>query len=98
MQVQIQVLLAAQGAEAEAAIPRPNTGASIEVAKPQVFNRSSGRGFRVCNSMQTILKNENEGRYGRRTDIVNFVICVGRISRHLEIKYVRESRNIKFGI
>jgi len=48
--------------------------------------------------MQAILKNEDEGRYSRRTDTVNFVICVGRISRHLEIKYIGESRNIKFGI
>jgi len=90
--------LATQGAKAEAVIPRLNTGASIEVAKPQVFNGSSEKGFRVCNSIQAILKNENEERYGRRIDIVNFVICIERISRHLEIKYVGESRNIKFGI
>ena len=63
-----------------------------------MFNGSSEKDFMVCNSMQAILKNENKRRYGRRTDIVNFVICVEKISRHLEIKYVGESRNIKFGI
>ena len=68
------------------------------MAKLQVFNGSSEKDFRVCNSMQAILKNEDKRRYGRRTDTVNFVICIRRISRHLEIKYVGESRNTKFGI
>ena len=34
--------------------------------------------------MQTICKNEDEGKYSRRTGVVGIVICTGRVSRHME--------------
>ena len=34
--------------------------------------------------MQIIFENEAEGSYGRRTGVVGFVICAGRVGRCVE--------------
>jgi len=43
--------------------------------------------------MQVISENENKGSYGRETNIVDFVIYIGRNSRCMKRKYVRRFRS-----
>ncbi len=43
--------------------------------------------------MQAIYKNEDERGGSRRTDPIDLVICIGRISRYLEGKYIRRFRS-----
>jgi len=48
--------------------------------------------------MQIIYKNENERRYSRETNLVDFVICTRRISRYVEREYIIRFRSITIGI
>lgn len=43
--------------------------------------------------MQNILKDENERSYCRETDLMGSVICIGRISRYIERKYIQRFGN-----
>ena len=43
-------------------------------------------------------KNENEGRFSRETDSVDFVLCVRRISKCVEREYIGGFRIWKFRI
>jgi len=48
--------------------------------------------------MQIIYQNKDERRSSERTNTVDFVICVRKISRHLKEKYTGEFRNRDIGI
>jgi len=58
IQAQIQVLIVREaGREAEAAIPRPNTGSNVEITELQMFNRKIGKVsefLTVCKGNQLI--------------------------------------------
>ena len=82
-QEQIAVLMIQVGG---AAVER--MAVSTEVTRPQVFDWDSIEGLRVCDSMQTIYKNEDERGSSRRTNLIGVVICAGRISRCLKGKYI----------
>ena len=62
IQVQIQVLIAREaGREAEAAIPRPNTGSNVEMTELQMFNRKVGQVsefLTVCKGDQLIFESK----------------------------------------
>jgi len=60
------------------------------MAKLLVFNKKSRR---IHYNMQNILKNKNERSYCGETDLMGSVICVGRISRCMERKYIRRFGN-----
>ena len=47
----------------------------------------SKQGFKIFYSMQIVYQNENEGYISRRAGVMGFIVCVGRIGRHLERKY-----------
>ena len=48
--------------------------------------------------MQVIFKNEDKRRCSRRTDSVDFILCIGGIHEHMEGEYIGESRFRKFRI
>ena len=48
--------------------------------------------------MQVVFKNENERSSSEKTNSVDIVLCVGRVSRHLEGKYTRGFGSEEFRI
>ena len=48
--------------------------------------------------MQTVFKNEDKGDISRRTDLVDIIVYVRRIGRHLEEEHIRRPRRRVIGI
>ena len=48
--------------------------------------------------MQAIFKNKNKERCSKRTDLVNIVLCVRRISEYLEKEYIEKLEIRKFRV
>jgi len=48
--------------------------------------------------MQTIYKNKNKKSCNGRTDLIDIVIYIGRLSRYVEREYIREFGNKSIGI
>jgi len=45
-------------------------------------------GVRLCDSLQTIYQDENKRSSSRRADIMDSIICIGKLSGYIEGKYV----------
>ena len=48
--------------------------------------------------MQVIFKNKNEGNSSRRTDSIDTILCIERISEYMEGKYTEGFGDRKFRI
>ncbi len=57
---------------------------SIEMARLQVYDGISSKISGFCDSIQIVYKNKDKRSGSRRTNSIGVVICIRRISGHLE--------------
>ena len=86
--MQIQVLIA-EKAIVRGTAEGPNTGPSIEMAKPLVFNRKASRVKEFITVYRLYL---DERSNSRRVGIIDIIICIKRIGRYMKGEYIKEFR------
>ena len=72
-------------------VPQPNTRSNMEVAKLQAFNKKAEK----TSGFLKYVDNKSEEYSSWRVDVVDVIVYIGRISRHLKEEYYERLRKRK---